>query len=124
MPTSPHLWIYKWQINMFLSICHRISGFFLYVFLLCVLWFFSFKIIYPTCSCINWMSEFFVSNLGKVLICLGAGAFYYHMFNGMRHLFWDIGIGFEVKTMQFSSILVLFCALILTGITGFILFMN
>jgi succinate dehydrogenase / fumarate reductase cytochrome b subunit len=122
MPTSPHLWIYKWQINMVLSICHRISGVFLYIFLLKIIWIFSLNIIYPESPVVLFCNEVLKSVYGKIAITFMSFLFYYHLFNGIRHLFWDMGTGFEIKTMQFTSILVLFCTFILTGITGFMIF--
>jgi succinate dehydrogenase / fumarate reductase cytochrome b subunit len=122
MPTSPHLWIYKWQINMFLSICHRISGVLLYIFLLAIIWIFSLNIIYPDSLFVITSNQVIQSTYGKLASTLFSMLFYYHLFNGIRHLFWDIGTGFEIKTMQFTSILVLFCTLLLTGITGIMLF--
>ena len=124
MPTSPHLWIYKWQINMFLSICHRISGVFLYIFLLKIIWIFSLNIIYPDSSIVAFYNGILKSTFGKFTITLFSMLFYYHLFNGIRHLFWNIGTGFEIKTMQFTSILVLFCTFLLTGLTGIMLFFN
>jgi len=123
MPLSPHLGIYKWQINMALSICHRMSGVFLYIFLMKIIWLFALNVIFPESEMITFFNELLItSKFGKSILSLIGVCFYYHLFNGIRHMFWDIGHGFEIKTMQFTSILVLFCTLILSGITGALLF--
>lgn len=122
MPTSPHLMIYRWQINMFLSICHRITGSLLYFFLIFITWFFCLSLMYPDCSVLSGMNSFFLSGIGKFFIGSGSFMFYHHLFGGIRHLFWDAGCGFEIPVMKFTSILILFCSLILTGMTFFVLY--
>jgi succinate dehydrogenase / fumarate reductase cytochrome b subunit len=122
-PLSPHLLIYKWQINMFLSILHRISGFALYCFLIVVIWWFSLSIIYPESQAISLINQIALSKFGKTIIGLCSFFFYYHLFNGLRHLFWDLGTGFEIRVMKFTSLLVLFCSSILTIMTFVLLFL-
>ena len=115
---SPHLGIYKWQINSIFSILHRISGVAIYFFLLIFVWLLSFNIFYPDCECV-----IFVSNFGKFIITCSSFLCYYHLFNGIRHVFWDITCKFDIKTMQLSSILILVCTIVLTVMTTIALYL-
>jgi succinate dehydrogenase / fumarate reductase cytochrome b subunit len=100
------------------------SGIFLYLFLLFITWFFSLSVVYPESQILLETNTFFLSSLGKLFIGGGAFLFYYHLFCGIRHLFMDTGCGFGIKTMQFTGILVLFCSLMLAGMTLFVLYFN
>lgn len=122
-PLSPHLGIYKWQINMFLSILHRVSGVALYCFLIAMIWWFSLSIIYPGSQTISIINNIALSKFGKSIIAFSSFFFYYHLFNGLRHLFWDIGVGFEIRIMKFTSLLILFCTSFLTIMTFILLFL-
>lgn len=123
-PLSPHLLIYKWQINSILSILHRISGVFLHIFLIIFAWLFSLNIFYPECTCLMSINELILSKIGKFFICGISFLLYFHVFNGIRHLFWDCGKGFKIQTMQLTSIVVLSCATIFTILTAYILYFN
>jgi succinate dehydrogenase / fumarate reductase cytochrome b subunit len=54
---------------------------------------------------------------GKALLAAWSLAFYYHLCNGIRHLFWDMGKGFELKNVTRSGIAVLMAAVTLTAAT-------
>jgi len=112
-PLSPHIGIYKPQITSILSISHRMSGFALYVGAILLAWWIVANV-YGCGSCINPLIS---SDVGKVFIGLWSLALYYHMLNGIRHLFWDMGKGFEIKTVNISGMIVVFGALALTAIS-------
>ena len=123
-PLSPHLSIYKMQISSVLSIMHRITGFFLFVFIVALSWFMivmlsnsmGFKLLeWDFISIVN--SWWFQIYLLCVLFCL-----YFHLLNGIRHFFWDIGLGFEIRTMHKSGWAVIFCTLFMTGFTLYLIF--
>lgn len=110
-PLSPHLGIYRWQISNTLSILHRMTGFALAIGLLVLvpwLWGVAYN---P-----SWFDKFqqlLVSIPGQLLLFGWTVAFYYHLGNGIRHLFWDTGRGFSIPHMTESGLLVLaftFCA--------------
>ncbi|PIR37497.1 MAG: succinate dehydrogenase, cytochrome b556 subunit [Alphaproteobacteria bacterium CG11_big_fil_rev_8_21_14_0_20_39_49] len=109
-PLSPHLTIYKPQITSVLSISHRLTGLGLFVGALLLAWWIVFNV-YGTCDCIN---PIIFSTFGRVFLILWTLALYYHMLNGIRHLFWDMGKGFEIKTVNKSGIIVLLGAFGLT----------
>lgn len=114
-PLSPHLTIYKPQITSILSISHRITGFGLYVgALLLALWIIA--NVYGCASCINPIIN---SGAGRVVLVLWSFALFYHMLNGIRHLFWDMGKGFEIKTVNKTGIIVIVGAVLLTTVSWY-----
>lgn len=109
-PLSPHIGIYKPQITSILSITHRITGFALYVgALLLAVWIIA--NVYGCASCINPLIS---SSFGKIILILWSFALFYHMLNGIRHLFWDMGKGFEIKTVNITGIIVVIGAVFMT----------
>jgi succinate dehydrogenase / fumarate reductase cytochrome b subunit len=92
-PLSPHLGIYRWQIGNTLSILHRITGAALALGLVALCyWLVSLadgEASYRTAA------RAFASPLGLLLLTGWTFAFFYHLLNGVRHLLWDVGLGFE-----------------------------
>lgn len=117
-PLSPHLGIYKPQLTSMLSITHRATGFALFVGALLLSWWIVFNA-YGCGDCINKMV---FSVPGRVFLFLWSLALYYHMLNGVRHLFWDAGKGFEIKTVYASGIAVVLGAIALTAGSWFAVF--
>ena len=109
-PISPHLTIYKPQLNSVLSIMHRITGITLLVGLLILTaWFFALSLGEKQFRFIDNI----VDSIIFQLILLGSlGALWFHFFAGIRHLFWDIGLGFNLKSVQRSSYAVLIFTII------------
>lgn len=118
-PLSPHLSIYKPQISSVLSILHRITGFGLYLgLLLAALWIISSGFTPHHEGGI--VASFFSTFIGKLFLFLWTLALFYHACNGIRHLFWDIGKGYDLAVMTKSGYAVLGSAVILTLITWII----
>lgn len=112
-PLSPHLSIYRWPITMTLSILHRISGIALSVGLVVFAWW-----LVAASTSDHAYEHFtgFASSLhGKFMLIGWSAAFFYHLANGIRHLVWDLGYGFELRTANASAWFVLFLTLVLTG---------
>ena len=111
-PLSPHLSVYKWQVTNTLSILHRLSGFALFIvgFSLSI-WILSISIGQEMFDAI---SSIFISPIAIALWVLVTQAFFYHFLNGIRHLFWDIGKGFETIELKISGGIVVILSLILT----------
>lgn len=109
-PLSPHLTIYKPQITSVLSISHRLTGLALFVGTLILAWWIILSI-YGNCDCIN---KIIMSTPVRFLLVLWTLALYYHLLNGIRHLFWDMGKGFEIKAVNKSGIIVVLGAFGLT----------
>lgn len=118
-PISPHLSIYKPQISSVLSILHRLSGAFLFFSLIVLCWLLIALVMQSAGVVLvgsntyqfidSWFFKLFLLSLS---FCL-----YYHLLNGIRHLFWDAGYGYEIKSMNMSGILVLALSLFMTGAT-------
>jgi succinate dehydrogenase / fumarate reductase cytochrome b subunit len=109
-PLSPHLSIYKIQISSSLSILHRISGFILFLGMIILPWILVGFVFYPqiaSCECWN-------SIIIKIILFGWSMTLFYHYLNGIRHLFWDVGKGFEISTMNRSGIMVIIGTILLT----------
>ena len=114
-PLSPHLQIYKPQITSILSIFHRLTGISLSIgSFIIVAWIVSLSMGVESYS--YFMS--IVDNWFIQTIIFGfAFALFYHFSNGIRHLFWDAGLGFELKSVYVSGTIVVLNAIILTTLT-------
>tara|TARA_B100000674_G_C37395490_1_gene713850 strand:- start:136 stop:561 length:426 start_codon:yes stop_codon:yes gene_type:complete len=111
-PLSPHLQIYKWQISSLLSITHRIVGVinFFAITLIC-LWSIS---LLAGQSNYQLVQIFFKTIFGKFLAISLCWTFSFHILNEIRHLAWDAGFGFDLKTAKITGVLTFFGSLILT----------
>ena len=114
-PLSPHLTIYRWQISSVLSILHRLTGFALTVGTLVLAWF-LWSAAYSQ-GCYDCLVKFLTHPLGIFFLAGWSFAFYYHLANGIRHLFWDIGLGFTLPVMNRSGITVVIFSLAATAAT-------
>ena len=112
-PTSPHVGIYSWLITNTLSIFHRLTGVgLLFGTALLVIWLVS-AAYYP--EFYYDLQDFMGSMLGMLLMLGWTAAFFYHFANGIRHLFWDIGKGFELKHVHASGMFVVFFTIVATA---------
>ena len=114
-PLSPHLQVYRPQITSVMSILHRGTGIFLSLG--------AFVLAYWLVALasgearFNTVRESFGWWPVQLLMIAWVFAFYYHLCNGIRHLFWDMGKGFELETVTKSGIAVLAAALLFSIIT-------
>ncbi len=100
-PLSPHLQIYRWPVSMATSILHRVTGIALGVgTLLLTWWLVAAASSDPAFNTAQW---FIGSTVGLLLLFGWTVALIYHFFNGVRHLLWDTGIGFDKQTYYISS---------------------
>ena len=104
-PLSPHLQIYRPQITSAMSIMHRITGVALSVGSVLLVWWLWAAAYSPTCF--ETLQHFFQGWVGKTLLIGWTAAFYYHLGNGLRHLVWDTGRGFDLPSVTRSGLLVL-----------------
>ena len=101
-PLSPHLQIYRWQWTMALSILHRITGVGLAAgALLLVSWLLA---VAAGAEAFELVQGFLGSWFGRLLLFGWTFALFYHLCNGVRHLFWDAGYGFDLDTAYGSAI--------------------
>lgn len=121
-PLSPHLGIYKPQISSVLSILHRISGIVNFVGLSALVWW----IVCVTFSTSNPMEgmvwNFFTTAFGNLILMGWTLSVFFHACTGIRHLFWDAGMGFDVKTMTKTGLFAVGMAFTLTVITWLIIY--
>ncbi len=114
-PLSPHATIYKWPLNAIMSIVHRVTGVGLFVGgLLIVWWFFAGAIsesYYEFVTCIV------TSIVGDLVLLACLVGFWFHFCNGIRHLFWDVGLTFNEKNVTISALLGLTGTAILTALS-------
>jgi succinate dehydrogenase / fumarate reductase cytochrome b subunit len=111
-PISPHLQIYRLPLTALLSITHRLTGVILAFGSLLLVWLLaaaaesaeSYQGLFTHLD--SWYGQLFL--LGFVF------SLYLHFCNGVRHLFWDVGYGFELETVDFTAKLVIAVAVILT----------
>lgn len=114
-PLSPHIQIYKPQITSVLSILHRGKGILLFGgSILWCLWFVSLA---AGRAPYHYVQELLLSPLGLLVLLGWSFSFFYHLCNGIRHLFWDIGIGYEKAMVRRTGWAVIFSSVTLTGIT-------
>ncbi len=110
-PLSPHLTIYKPQITSIMSISHRISGVFQSIGLLVI----SFLIytIYLGEGTYNLLNIILASILGNIFFVIYTFSLFYHLLNGIRHLLWDFGLGFNLSNVTYSGYVIIFLAFFL-----------
>ncbi len=114
-PTSPHLQIYKWGPHMVLSILHRVSGVALGAGTLFLAWW-----LIALASGPEAYDQFLTcmgSIVGKIFLLGFTLSLMLHLCNGARHLFWDMGVGFEVETTARTNMLVFLGAAVLTALS-------
>ena len=111
-PLSPHLQVYRWHVSSLLSITHRISGIInLFALILIFIW-----LIFLSFGENNYELFLFIINsfIGKFILIGFSWSMSFHLLSGIRHLVWDLGYGFEIKTANLSGIAVIVLSLIMT----------
>ena len=113
-PLSPHLQVYRPQITSILSITHRMTGVALSLgSVLLVVWLGALALGPDAFALVQGAMA---SNLGRLVLFGFTFAFFYHLMNGLRHLSWDAGVGFDLKVLRITGWLVVLSAGALTVI--------
>jgi len=113
-PMSPHLQVWRWHVTMATSILHRGSGMALYVGILVLAgWVIALA---NGADSYGAYMRLLGSPLGLLVLFGLTVSFLYHLANGIRHLFWDNGKGFDTKTADMSG-----WAVIVFGVVGSVL---
>ncbi len=117
-PLSPHLQVYKPQLTSVLSITHRATGVFLSLGAL----FFSCWLVALASGAETFanLNAHINAWYGKIILLAFVFSLFYHLSNGVRHLFWDAGYGLQIETTYKTGYAVIASALILTLIAFFI----
>ena len=117
-PLSPHLTIYRWPVTMATSITHRVTGVGLALGSIVLAWWLvsiaSGPEAYGTFTAIagSW--------IGQIALFGFAWSLAYHLLNGVRHLAWDTGYGFDIKTADATSWFVIVLSVLLAiGVFAF-----
>ena len=111
-PLSPHIQIYSWNISSLISISHRIVGVLnIQILTLVCLWI---TLLLLGEANYEYIKFFLQSFFGKFLIVGIIWSFTFQILSEIRHLFWDFGYGFELKTSKISGLTVIFGSVILT----------
>ena len=117
-PLSPHLQIYKPQLTSLLSILHRATGVALSIgSVILVSWVVALSLGETAYSSYSMIIN---SWFGKLVLFGFTFGLFYHLSNGIRHLFWDAGYGYDLKLAYTSGALVIISSLTLTTVTWFI----
>ncbi len=116
-PLSPHLQVYRWQITMTMSILHRASGIVLAVGAFALAWWLlavaaGGQDYADAAACL-------ASPLGKLVLFGFSLSLVYHLLNGIRHLLWDAGWGFEIPEVYRSGWTVAGLTVVLTALIWF-----
>ena len=117
-PLSPHLQIYRMPMTAVMSIFHRATGVGLLVGAVLLIWWLLAAATGPEAFAVA--DAFLSGPIGGFLMLGCAFALSYHLLNGVRHLFWDAGYGFDLHKVAFSGVLVLIGSVVLTGAVWFI----
>ena len=111
-PLSPHLQVWRWHLTMLTSILHRASGLALYAGAILVAgWALALGAgpdAYPA------YMDLLASPLGRLVLVGLTLSLFYHLANGIRHLFWDAGLGLSVITSTQSGILAMAFSVVAT----------
>ncbi len=113
-PLSPHLQIYRWQWTMALSIVHRMTGVALTGGTLLLVWWLLATAMGP--GPYAQVEAAISSWLGQLVLFGWSWALFYHLANGIRHLFWDAGRGYELRTGYATAWLTVLASVALTAL--------
>ena len=111
-PLSPHIQIYNWHISSLVSISHRITGIINFASLTLICFWVSYLVFGKDNNELVFI--FLNSFFGKFLILAIVWSFSFQILSEIRHLFWDYGIGFDLKIANITGSLVIVGSFILT----------
>ena len=111
-PLSPHLQVYRWQITSVLSILHRGTGLLLVLgTVMIAFWVITLALSH---SIFEGYQAWLGSLLGKVFLIGWSFSLFYHWANGIRHLLWDAGWGYEIERVYMTGWIVVTISVIST----------
>ena len=114
-PLSPHLQVYRLPLPALLSISHRATGVVLAAgALVLAYWLVA---VASGADAFGRAQALLGSIPGRILLLAVTFSLFYHLGNGIRHLFWDAGVGFELRIVHVSGIVVVVASVVLTAAT-------
>ena len=111
-PLSPHIQIYRWHISSLVSISHRITGIINIIGITFICFWASFLILGE--SNYEIIKLILNSIVGKFIILGLTWSFSFQILSEIRHLFMDLGYGFELMTTKVTGLMVIFGSILLT----------
>lgn len=111
-PLSPHIQVYRWNWTSLMSICHRASGVALVAGTLLLVYWLAALADGP--QAYAGARAVLGSILGRLVLLGFSAALFFHLCNGIRHLFWDAGLGFELPAARASARAVIVFTVIFT----------
>ena len=111
-PLSPHIQIYNWHISSLISISHSITGI-INIIIVTLVCFWVALLLLGNAN-YELIQNFFETYFGKFLIVGTVWSFSFQILSEIRHIFWDLGYGFELKTSNITGLLVIFGSLVST----------
>ena len=111
-PLSPHIQIYNWHVSSLVSISHRITSV-INILILPLLCFLVWTLILGNQN-YQLVYNFFNSFFGKFFIISFVWSYSFQILSEVRHWFWDLGYGFELKTSKITGVLVIIGSLVIT----------
>lgn len=112
-PLSPHLQIYRWPITMAASITHRATGIALAGGLVLLAWWLIAAATSPDAYAVFMTAAGNI--IGEIILFGFLWSLCYHLLNGIRHIFWDIGYGFHVPTARITAAFVFVASILLAA---------
>lgn len=114
-PLSPHMTIYRLPLTAKLSILHRITGVGMVLAAILIVWWFIAAVYSPEYfATADWL---LTSWIGTLVMIGSLWALWYHFCNGIRHLVWDAGRGFDLAVSERNNWIVLGASVVLTVLT-------
>ena len=117
-PLSPHLTIWRPRLNFVTSFAHRATGCALGLPLVLIIWWFHGAASSP--ERFGFVDGLLTSWFGGLVLLGLVACFWYHFFNGIRHLIWDTGHGLEMETADKLGWAAIAAAALMTVITFFV----
>jgi succinate dehydrogenase / fumarate reductase cytochrome b subunit len=114
-PLSPHLTIYRPQMSSMTSIFVRLTGIGLTLGFVLIVWWLLAAATGP--GYFAFVDGLLTSWLGILILVLSLWALWYHFLGGVRHLIWDLGYGFEIKTADMMGYIMIGGSFVLTLLT-------
>ena len=111
-PLSPHIQIYSWNVSSLISISNRITGI-INILALTLICFWIASMLFGSTN-YEFIYSILNSFFGKFLVIGITWSFSFQILSEIRHLFWDMGYGFELTTAKISGIIVIFGSFIIT----------
>lgn len=111
-PLSPHLQIYRPMLTMMLSIIHRITGIALYAGVLLLVWWLTAAA--TSDDSFNLAQGFFGHWFGQLVLFGFTWALVQHTVGGIRHLIWDMGLGYELPSVERGAQISVISSIVIT----------